>query len=85
MPAGPQPYARQWLLWLDCGLNVLCGGYHAETFSAHCWRRRYDPFWYTARRVVDWLFFWQPNHCEIAYRNMIERHGLPDEYSNPYH
>lgn len=36
MPAGPQPYAWQWLLWLDCGLNVLCGGYHAETFSAHC-------------------------------------------------
>lgn len=67
MPAGPVAYGWQCVLWLDQGLNVLCGGYSRETFSAHCWRRRNDMFWAIALRVVDRLFFFQKDHCKMQY------------------
>ena len=83
MPAGIGPYTWQWVLWLDQGLNVLCGGYSRETFSAHCWRCRDEWFWGHARPVVDALFFWQPDHCRTQFEREQMQAGLPAAYSLP--
>ncbi len=80
MPAGPHRYAWQLVMWLDCGLNALLGGYYAETFSAHCHRCNNDAFWYRAESIVNKIFFWELNHCERAFRITCEMAGLPDAY-----
>lgn len=72
MPSGPYKLGWQVIVGRGLGLNVLAGGYARETFSAHCWRRREDLFWKQARVVVDFLFFWQPQHCMTQYLRELE-------------
>lgn len=40
-----------------------------ETFSAAAWRWEQDGRWIGRfwRPVIDKLFFFQPNHCQIAF------------------
>ena len=35
-----------------------------------------------ARKLVDTLFFWQPNHCRSAYESERKRLQCPPELRN---
>lgn len=69
--------AEQVLLALDQMANTLLGGYADESLSARAWRLRERNRWH---RVIDRLFFWQPDHCFQAYESERLKRQLPPEY-----
>lgn len=63
-------------------VSALLGGYACESISSRCWRLRdYRPY-KTMRHVIDWLFFWQPNHCRASYDAQVARRNVPADYAN---
>jgi hypothetical protein len=53
-------------------------GYADETLSARSWRLRHDYKFY---KIIDLIFFWQPQHCLNSYLSEMYRKQLPKEYS----
>ena len=81
MPTGPYKLSWQFIVWLDLGLNVLTGGYARETFSARCHRRQHEQrSMYYARKIVNTLFFWMPDHCKAAFEDIRQNVDLPYDY-----
>lgn len=72
----------QSLVAFDQFLNALVfNGYADETMSANAYRRRRDgSSWGFLADVIDRLFFWQDQHCKLAYDAEIKRRQLPPEY-----
>lgn len=52
----------------QCGNVLLLGGHSNESISGRCYREG----WTTAMKVIDAIFFWQPQHCEKAYLRDLE-------------
>ena len=71
---------REVAIAFDQLVNAICGGYADETISARCWRRRAARPYTILRPVVDWLFFFQRDHCRSAYESEVARSQLPKEY-----
>ena len=73
---------KQTAIAIDQLVNAaLAAGWADETLSARAWRldgtkRR----WTVARRVIDAIFFWQPDHCRQAWESEVARRQLPIEY-----
>jgi hypothetical protein len=65
----------QILMAFDQLVNALLGGWADETLSARCYRTK-SIF----ERPINWLFFWQPDHCHQAYIWEQIRGDLPAEY-----
>ena len=67
------------LLWLDRCVNAVLGGSFGETLSARAHRMEVSghPYWGWTARAIDWLFFWEPDHCRKQWER--ERAApLPD-------
>lgn len=62
---------------LDQPLSAVTGGWADETFSARWCRRRVNPKWNRAVKILNALFFWQRNHCETAYESEFNRRHMP--------
>jgi hypothetical protein len=71
---------RQVLVAFDQLVNAIFGGYADETISARCWRLRATRPYSVLHQVIDWIFFWQPSHCQGAYEAERTRSQLPAEY-----
>jgi len=56
-------YAVNILLSIDQFFNVLMLGDPDETISSRAGRVWPDSTW---RKFIDWLMFWQSNHCHKA-------------------
>lgn len=69
-------------LAIDQLLNVLiCNGEADETMSSACYRMERDGrFWGFMRPVIDTLFWWQPQHCRMAYESEILRLQYAEEF-----
>lgn len=66
---------------MDQLANTLLGGWADETLSARAYRMsRSDTRWAKARKIIDWLFFWDPGHCQWAWMAERARTQLPVEY-----
>lgn len=76
-------WVAQVLVALDQTLNAVLGGFADETLSARAYRND-SPVgkrrWRIARRVIDALFFWEPNHCFHAFMSEIDRRQYPPSY-----
>lgn len=69
------------LIALDQLINTLLGGSPDETLSARAYRGRYRRArWHIAWLLIDALFFWEPCHCELAWRNELNRRHMPKDY-----
>lgn len=69
---------------LDQVANTLAGGWADETLSARAWRcRATRRRWRTTYRVINAVFFWQPDHCRASYESERLRQQLPAEYRKP--
>ena len=65
---------------IDQLVNTLFGGWADETISSVAWRKRNDgKGWAFLHCLVDCLFFWQPDHCKMAYESELDRKQLPPE------
>ena len=72
--------AFQVAIAFDQLINAAAGGYADETMSARCWRLRARRPYRWLRPVIDWIFFWQADHCRTAYESERLRSQLPAEY-----
>ncbi|UQZ87876.1 hypothetical protein C4J81_04640 [Deltaproteobacteria bacterium Smac51] len=72
------------LLGFDRLFNTIVGGYPDETFSARTHRKAVagQPFWLAVRLLIDKAFFWQTNHCRMAYETEARRGHSPNEFTN---
>lgn len=75
-------YILQLLIWIDQGFNVLLGGKADETLSSRAYRadrgnKRFGKFF---RPMIDTLFFWEKDHCRMAYLAEINRKQLPENF-----
>lgn len=61
-------------------LNAVCGGYSTELLSSRCWRLRSIQPYQSMRRLIDGVFFWQPDHCQTSFENERVRANTPPEY-----
>lgn len=75
-------YLLQILLWIDQGFNVLLGGYADETLQSRAYRawRGDKIFGRIFKPLIDTLFFWEDNHCRIAYVAEIEKRQFPPDF-----
>jgi hypothetical protein len=60
-------------------LNAIVGGKNNQTLSAGQWQRK-RAMKMNFVRVIDTLFWWEPNHCEDAWiKWQIINHAI-DQY-----
>ena len=65
---------------IDQLVNTLFGGWADETISSVAWRKRNEGCgWALLRKLIDTLFFWQPDHCKTAYESEKNRLQCPPE------
>lgn len=73
-------WLQQVALAVDQLANALIGGMADETLSSHAWRSRDHRYWHWAYRFINWLWFWQDDHCRIAYENEKARKHMAKEF-----
>lgn len=57
---------------VDQLMNTFLIGHPDETFSARCWRREQESHkrrWVLLRKIIDSIFFFQPEHCRLSYES----------------
>ena len=65
---------------IDQLVNTLFGGWADETISSAAWRKHDEGNgWRFLRCLIDCIFFWQADHCRMAYESEIKRKQLPEE------
>jgi hypothetical protein len=71
-------YIIRVLIALDQVGTALLGGWPDETLSSYAYRldAQGKPFGFM-RRVIDTVFFWQQNHCYLAYLDEAHRRQFP--------
>jgi hypothetical protein len=73
-------YVFNLLLGFNQLINTICLGYPDETISARAYRlHKKTRIWYLTYRLIDMLFFFQPNHCYKAYLSEIDRKQSPPQ------
>lgn len=72
---------KQVLIAIDQFFNALLGGMADETLSANAYRQSKKGKT-VMKRVIDTLFFFDPDHCYNSYLSEMQRKQLPKEYSN---
>ena len=60
-------------------VNALLGGWPDESTSARAHRQQHKRRWRVTRRVVNAVFWWEPDHCQAAYFAEKARRHLPPE------
>lgn len=59
-------YFNRVLLSFSILLNTILGGSTNQSFSARNWElkkaKKLNLVW-----LIDFIFFWQPNHCQDSY------------------
>lgn len=73
-------YLAQNAIAFDQLINTLIpGGYADETLSsrAHRMREKGQRYWGWTANFIDWLFFWQTEHCKNAWQEEMNRYQLP--------
>lgn len=73
-------YPLRVLVALDQLVTALLGGWPDETLSSYAWRleKQRKPFGFM-RNVIDWVFFWDDNHCYKAMLAERQRLQVPPE------
>jgi hypothetical protein len=76
---------KQFLIALDQLLNAALGGYADETLSARAWRVEQTGkiFGKIFRPLIDFVLFFDPQHCYKSYLSEKERRQFPNHYRNP--
>lgn len=55
------------LLLADCLGSLAIGESFHTTLSAKAWDCRTHPVWGWTYRAIDWLFSFQPKHCQAQW------------------
>lgn len=68
------------LIAIDQLVTAILGGWPDETLSSYAWRleQQGKPFGFT-RRLIDWIFFWDEDHCHKAMVAERKRLQMPPD------
>ena len=66
-------YIQNILIAVDQVANAVLGGWPDETLSSRCYRLNSKPKWRFMEKLVNTLFFFQPDHCHKAYIAEVNR------------
>lgn len=72
-------YLKKVLIAVDQLVNAMIAGWPDETMSSRAWRWEQSGVRAWPRRLIDKLFFWEPNHCRESYRSERKGRQLPPE------
>jgi hypothetical protein len=73
---------HQFLISLDQVINTLIwieDTWADETISSKCHRLNHKPLFREAEKLINHLFFWEPDHCRIAFEAERKREQAPIE------
>ena len=73
-------YLLNIIIALDQTINAVVRGSPDETLSARAYRNK-DMYGYPYV-VINYIFFWQEDHCRQAYWSEVIRAHLPKDYYN---
>jgi len=59
------------LIALDQLIAAIIWGYPGITISSQMWRIELNGGWSWPRRLVDTIFWFDPNHCQLSYENEV--------------
>lgn len=70
------------LIAFDQLINALLRGAPDKTLSsrAHRMHLKGQPYWGGLANLIDWLFFFDPEHCRKAYESEQQRRHLPPAF-----
>lgn len=71
---------KQILIAFDQLCNTLLGGMADETLSARAYRLEKERNRPWPRRIIDAIFFFDPQHCQQSYGSEVLRKQLPKGY-----
>lgn len=72
---------KQVAVALDQLVNAICGGWADETLSARSYRNRCKKKrWMWMHNIINFIFFWEPQHCMYSWIAEKARNQLPIEY-----
>lgn len=74
--------AKRILIALDQLVNTLCNGWPDETISSRAWRWELKGKRSWPRKLIDALFFFDPDHCRESYESERIGRQLPPELRN---
>lgn len=75
---GRRPYWLSLLIAIDQLANAILWGYVDETLSSRAHRMAESKKrWRIAERFINGLFFWEPDHCKVAYQAELAREHFP--------
>lgn len=72
-------YWKKVFIAVDQLVNAVLAGWPDETMSSRAWRWEQDGVRAWPRRLIDLIFFWEPNHCRESYQSEREGRQLPPE------
>lgn len=73
-------YLLNLLIAIDQLVTATLGGYPDETLSSYAWRlEAQGKFFGFTRKLIDSLFWWDPNHCYNAMTSERNRLQVPPE------
>ncbi len=72
-------YCKQVLIALDQLINALCGGWADETISSRAWRLHVGKSTSYPKYLIDFIFFFDKNHCQESYESERLRLQSPPE------
>ena len=70
-------YIKNVLIAIDQLLNTLFDGWPDETLSARAYRLDIERGRKWPRRIIDFVLWFDKNHCYESYRSELERRQLP--------
>lgn len=78
-------YIKQNLIAIDQLVNTLLGGYADETLSSRAYRTEVKGriMGKIMRPVIDFIFFFDKDHCYNAYVSELNRKQYPSGLNNP--
>jgi len=73
-------------VFLDVGFNVIAGGHRDESISSRCGKGKLagKPVHTAMANVIDWLFFWDKDHCVNHIQPGQDTHSVSSMWDKYY-
>lgn len=72
-------YIKNILIGIDQLINTIIKGDPDETISSRAWRSYADGSLKWPKILIDFIFFWEKDHCYNAYLSEVNRTQLDEE------
>lgn len=72
-------YGKALFVAVDQLINTLFMGWPDETISSRSWRWHVSGKRSWPKQLIEWIFFWEKNHCQESFESERLGRQLPPE------